>query len=44
MACNNDFGEDLRGSGTRYVSTTGGYGFPVNGTFIEGGKVVAIQV
>lgn len=30
--------------GTLYVSITGGYGFPVNGTFIEGGKVVAIQV
>ncbi|KAF2727367.1 hypothetical protein EJ04DRAFT_595201, partial [Polyplosphaeria fusca] len=27
-----------------YVSTTGGIGSPVNGSFVEGGKVVAIKI
>ncbi|EJD41873.1 hypothetical protein AURDEDRAFT_68231 [Auricularia subglabra TFB-10046 SS5] len=38
------FGRTIVDAGTLYVTTAGGLASPVNGTFIEGGKVVAIDV
>lgn len=38
------FGRTIVDAGTLYVTTAGGLAAPVNGTFIEGGKVVAIDV
>ncbi|KAF2183463.1 hypothetical protein K469DRAFT_582736 [Zopfia rhizophila CBS 207.26] len=37
-------GKTWRDMDVLYVSTTGGLGSPVNGTFTEGGKVVAVRV
>jgi hypothetical protein len=43
-ATSTTLGKTREDRGTLYVSITGGYGFPVNGTFIERGKVVRVQV
>ena len=38
------FGKTNKDEGILYVVTNGGIAAPVNGTFIEGGKVLAVQV
>lgn len=38
------FGRTYRDRGVAYISTQGGLGGPVNGTFTEGGKVVALSL